>query len=416
MKTTKKKVDSEEVPMKRSMHIALLIGGILLVISGCATYNAHKVGPTSILQAQEEIPEEELLDVGIAVFESQEITEERAKEEGTHPDIRKAERHFIPYHLKNTLQQSSHWGAVRVMPVEDPDVDVLIRGEIMESNGEHLVLRVEVTDAAGHTWFRKAYEEQAKQSFYKDNVPGEKDAFQDVYNAIANDMAAHKKELSPDAIRKIRTISRLKFAADFAPDAFGDYMVRDKEEKVTIKRLPADDDPMMARLLQVRDRDHMYVDTLNEYYQNFYNEMWPDYEEWRKANLTEQVAMRKVKRDAHIRQAAGALMMALAIALAAGGVDNSYAVQEGLIFGGGAILYNGINISKQAEIHRVAIQELSESFGNEMKPVVMEFQGKKYELTGSAEEQYRHWRELLREIYYEETGFGKTDSPQPKGS
>ena len=40
-----------------------------------------------------------------------------------------------------------------------------------------------------------------------------------------------------------------------------------------------------------------------------------------------------------------------------------------------------------------------------MKPVVMEFQGKKYELTGSAEEQYRHWRELLRKIYYEETGF-----------
>ena len=82
-------------------------------------------------------------------------------------------------------------------------------------------------------------------------------------------------------------------------------------------------------------------------------------------------------------------------------------------------MYSGINISKQAEIHRVAIQELSESFGNEMKPVVMEFQGKKYELTGSAEEQYRHWRELLREIYYEETGFGKTDSPQteqPTGS
>jgi hypothetical protein len=45
------------------MHIALLIGGILLVFNGCATYNAHEVGPTSIIQAQEEIPEEELLDV-----------------------------------------------------------------------------------------------------------------------------------------------------------------------------------------------------------------------------------------------------------------------------------------------------------------------------------------------------------------
>jgi hypothetical protein len=304
------------------------------------------------------------------------------------------------------------------MPVETPDVDLLLRGEILESNGEHLILSVEVIDAAGHTWFQKAYEEEAKQSFYKDNVPGEKDAFQDLYNTIANDMAAYKKELSQDEIRKIRSISRLRFAAGFAPDAFGDYLVKDNEEKITINRLPADDDPMMERLLQVRDRDHMYVDTLNEYYDGFYNEMWPAYEEWRKANLTEQIAIRKIKRDAYVRQAAGALMMALAIALAAGDVDNTYAIQEGLLLGGGAVLYDGINISKQAEIHRMAIQELSESFGNEMKPVVMEFQGKKYELTGSAEEQYRHWQKLLREIYYEETGFGKTDSPQidqPKG-
>jgi hypothetical protein len=35
----------------------------------------------------------------------------------------------------------------------------------------------------------------------------------------------------------------------------------------------------------------------------------------------------------------------------------------------------------------------------------MEFQGKTYELTGSAEEQYRRWRELLRQIYDAETGF-----------
>ena len=141
--------------------------------------------------------------------------------------------------------------------------------------------------------------------------------------------------------------------------------------------------------------------------------------EWRKASLTEQIAIRKIKRDAYVRQAAGALLMALAVALAVGGADNSYAIQEGLLLGGGAILYDGINISKQADIHPVAIQELSESFGNEMEPVVMEFQGKKYELTGSAEEQYRHWRELLRKIYYEETGFGQPGDPKtdhPTGS
>jgi hypothetical protein len=66
---------------------------------------------------------------------------------------------------------------------------------------------------------------------------------------------------------------------------------------------------------------------------------------------------------------------------------------------------DGFNISKQAEIHEAAIEELSQSFSGEMQPVVMEFEGKQYELTGSAEEQFQQWRELLRQIYYAETGF-----------
>ena len=40
-----------------------------------------------------------------------------------------------------------------------------------------------------------------------------------------------------------------------------------------------------------------------------------------------------------------------------------------------------------------------------MQPIVMEFEGKQYELTGSAEEQFKRWRELLRQIYITETGF-----------
>jgi hypothetical protein len=65
----------------------------------------------------------------------------------------------------------------------------------------------------------------------------------------------------------------------------------------------------------------------------------------------------------------------------------------------------GFNISQEAEIHESAILELSDSFSGEMKPVVMEFEGQQYELTGSAEEQFQQWRELLRQIYYAETGF-----------
>jgi hypothetical protein len=377
----------------------------LIFLAGCATYSAHEVGPTPIMQAEKEIPEDELLDVGILVFSSPEIDEEAAKDEGTHPEIRKAETHFIPYHLKNTLHQSSHWGAVRVLPGETNSVDLLVTGEILASNGEHLVLEIEATDATGRTWLTKTYEKEASEVFYSATVPGEKDAFQDLYNMVANDIANHKKQLSASDVKNIRTVSKLKFARDFAPDAYNDYLKTSDKNQFSINRLPADDDPMIERLLRIREREYMYVDTLNEYYDVFYNEMWPNYEDWREANLAEQKALKKIKREAMVRQLVGALLVAGAVAMGASDINNTGALQAGMIIVGGQVIIDGFNISREAEIHSAAIQELSESFGNEMQPVVMEFQGKQYELTGSAEEQFKRWRELLRKIYQAETGF-----------
>jgi hypothetical protein len=222
-------------------------------------------------------------------------------------------------------------------------------------------------------------------------------------------MAKFKQELSPDEIRKIRTTAKLKFAAEFAPDAFGGYLVKDKKGIISINRLPAADDPMMERLLKIREREYMYVDTLNEQYDQFYNNMWPSYENWRNLNLTERQAMKEIKRRALTRQLIGALMVAGAIA--AGSIDSGSlgSLQAGMILIGGQVIISGFNISKEAEIHEAAIQELSESFSSEMKPIVMEFEGKQYELSGSAEEQFKQWRELLRKIYYAETGF----DPEP---
>ena len=401
---------------RRPVYIITLLF-ILFALNACATYGAHEVGPTAIHQAKEQIPEEALMDVGIEVFQSAELSEEEAKDEGTTPEIRKAEGHYMPYHLKNTLQRSSHWGAVRVLPADAKGSDLLVRGKIIKSNGEDLVLKVEAVDAAGNTWLNKSYELEADEKSYEGNVQGEKDAFQDLYNTVANDLAAYKGEKATADLRKIRSISTLQFASDFAPEIFSEYLRIDKSGKVTINRLPSDDDPMIARLLQIRERDNMYVDTLNEYYDVFYNEMWPAYEDWRKANQAEQVALRKIKREATMKAVGGVLLLAAAVALGSSDIASG-ALPGMMAVGGTALVVNGINISREAEIHREAIKELSESFGNEMKPMVMEFQGKKYELTGSAEEQYRRWKELLRKIYFAETGFvpeGKAGEKHPKG-
>jgi len=162
---------------------------------------------------------------------------------------------------------------------------------------------------------------------------------------------------------------------------------------------------MLARLLKIREREYMYIDTLNEQYDKFYNDMWPSYENWRQLNMTERQAMREIKRKAFTRQLVGALLIAGAIAAGSSNSRNIGTIQTGMIIAGGMVIIEGFNISKEAEIHEAAIKELSESFGSEMKPVVMEFEGKQYELTGSAEEQFNQWRALLRKIYFAETGF-----------
>lgn len=391
-----------------------IIGAFFL--SGCAAFNAHHVGPTPIQHARYEISENQLLDVGIAVFSGKEPAEEEAKTDGTLPGIRKAENHFVPFHLKNTLQQSSQWGMVQVAPTDTDFADVMVRGTLLESNGEEMIVDITVADASGTPWFQKKYRLKPDDDAFEDIQIGRKDAFQDLYNTIANDMTAFKAELSPDRINVLRTIAKLKFAADMAPDAFGEYLRKNPDGRMTLNRLPADDDPMMARLLRIRERDHMFVDTLNEYYEKFYNDMWSAYRDWRELSRTERIARSKLQKDALFRQVTGALLVATAIFLEAKDVKNTGLLKGLLVVSGGKLFIDGVDISQQRKIHAAAIEELSESFDNEMKPIVLEFEGRQYALTGNAEEQYAKWRELLRKIYYEETGFAPTHSPLPDSS
>ena len=397
---------------KRIISILLPLT-ILLMFHGCATHSVHEVDTTPINYAQREIPEDALLDVGIQVFNPGELSKEDMEKEGTNAEIRKAESHFIPVHLQYTLQNSSHWGNVQVVPTEKASVDVIVEGEIIESNGEELALKVAVMDITGREWFQKVYKAKANDFFYEEIVMGERDAFQDLYNAIANHMIEYKEGLSDEEIQKIREISRLKFAAEIAKNPYEGYLKTNKKGIVSINRLPADNDPMLERVLKIRERDLMYVDVLNEYYEKYYARMFPEYEEWRKADLTERKAIRAIKKDAVVRKVAGILLMAAAVGLGMGDVNGTGALQATMAIIGGQVFIEGINISRETKIHAAAIQELSESFGTEMEPITMEFEGKKYELTGSAEEQYEQWQELLRKIYEAETGFSLNTPSSP---
>jgi hypothetical protein len=229
-------------------------------------------------------------------------------------------------------------------------------------------------------------------------------------NDIANDLRAYAATLDPKDIRRMREVSELKFFGDMAPEAYGDYLAVNDKGIVSVTRLPAENDPMVDRLRQVRERDRLVIDTLNEHYANFYYGIALPYEGWRRTSREQAIAYRQTKRSAAMRALLGVVVIAGSMQIDTGG-SHSRAKQATQYVGidrGMRAIYEGWAMRSSANIHRENIRELSESFVAEAAPLVIQVEGESRRLTGTAESQYESWRKLLKEIYEAETGFSQT--------
>ena len=386
----------------------------LAMLIGCATVPRANVEPAPLQVASVELPESELLDVGVRVFRAGAVTTDQAREEGQSSDVRRAETVYIPQHLRTTLQTSGQWGAVWVVPEESDAVDVNVAGEILSSSGEHLVLQVQARDASGRIWLERTYSAVAEDVSYGTPRKGEYDPYQDVYNAIANDLLAFRQTLTAAQKVEIRRVARLRYAQGLAPEVFQGYLLLQPDGLLVADRLPARDDPMMLRLLKVREREFMFYDTIDEHYADLYDQMWDPYLNWRRAQLEEVQAYRELKRQEMIRKVLSVAAIAGAVAYEAtsrGGRYHSSAATSAMILGGMAAWQSGSVKAQEAEMHAESLRELGTSFEEEIQPQVVELEGRTLKLTGTASQQYDEWRRLLREIYASETGLLVTEPP-----
>ncbi len=393
------------------MNRLFLLFSSLLILSGCASLSNKVEDGVKPIVATQELDSSELLDVAIVVFDSEELTDKEIRELGLSEEIRRAEERFIPIHLKYTMQRTGHWGAVRVVPAENA-AHVQVRGTIIRSDGEQLSLDIEAYDSRGVSWFENSYSEELGLVDFYGTSPGEKDPFQDLYNTIANDLVEHRSQLPPDAIREIQQISELRTAQDMARDAFAGHLSRNEEGRYSLIRLPVENDPMLKRVRAVQVRDDMLLDTINGYYEIYYNDLWQPYGDWRKLYNEELAALNQVKKQALTRQLFGLASIIGGVALSTGNNNLSSSNLPGvMVMGGAAAIYSGFQKQEETKIHRDVIEELSISFSSEADPLVVEVVGETVRLTGSAEEQYQKWRDMLQQIYAAETGL----PPEPTG-
>ncbi len=384
--------------------------GCVIVVTACSVSHGVKYESVSLVRSDHEAPPAELLDVGIVLFDPG-VAEGKTDPKGlVFPEVRKAESRYMPYHLKTTLETSGEWGSVWVLPEKADSADLIVWGRIDHSDGLDVAIRAGAWDATGREWLNKTYKTRVPEKAYSQYRDKDQDPYQNVYNEIANDLLAARKKFSARNLQAIRDVAELRFAADLAPAAFDGYLAKDRKGQYQVSRLPAADDPMLARMRAVREREYAVVDTLNEYYADLYFDLSKPYEDWRKVSREETLKYQDLQHSAMLRYLLGGAAILGAVLYESSGGDNGAVTMTGVL-GGIEGIKSGISKSAEASIAREGLKEQGKSLEAEAEPLVVEVEGQTRRLTGTAEEKFKEWRRLLKEIYEKDTGLPPPPDP-----
>ncbi len=387
-----------------------------LLVAGCVSQTTRIVDMTPPKQAERYLEEEELLDVGISIFDANvpEDYDERI-EELIMPEVRRAESQYVPYFAKNLLQSTGNWGAVRVVPRPTHAVDVMIDGKIVQSNGERMEIEVTVSDATGAQWFTRNYEALASKYAYEDTMPESIDAFQAIYKDLADDMLAYREALSPADIDKIRKTAELKFAREFSTEAFADHVQEVEPGNYVIARLPAEDDPMLSRVRNVREREYLFIDTLDQYYSNFHRQMYPAYQDWRRASYEQAIAYNELRAQSRARAIGGTMAIIGGVASIYESSD-AYVDASGVVgvIAGATLITSAVHKRHEAEQQAERLRELGSAAEAELVPTTIELENQTFRLQGTVDEQYAELRRILKRAYFEDLGLTPPEEPEPQ--
>jgi hypothetical protein len=297
----------------------------------------------------------------------------------TSPEVRLAERRYLPMYLRYRLEASERFGAVRVLPEPDNGAQLLIEGRILQSDGASLELELRARDSTGRVWLDRRYSGTAISSVSINEDPLAQDDFAYLFTEILRDLLAVLDTLSPQQREEITTVSLLRYGLGLVPQHFDGYLQERADGTVGILRLPAANDPMLARIATIREREYLFIDVVDQEYQRFFGEVKPVYDMWRQA----QREQASTSSNFESRQAGSTSQFSR---------GSYYALQES---------YNNYRWAKVQELYR---DELREGFANEVEPTELELEDSLYKLTGTMDQQYREWRSILAELFELEMG------------
>jgi len=314
------------------------------------------------------------LDVSLAIFDMNLPQDSLVQQqEDIYPAVRQAEARYLPSFLKIMLEESGHWGAVRLLPEQDTGAELQISGKIITSNGRSLVIEIQAVDATGRLWIDRTFSREAVETVSLNQVLGT-DAFQYLYSDIASELAEYKATLSAQQITEIKQVAELRYALALAPDVFNEFLGNDDSGHYHLLRLPADNDPFLARIREIREHEYVFIDVVDEQYESFFVSIKPVYDLWSQYRRDQMASEAdKIRRE----------------------------TQQGTQFRRGSYMslresYNNYRWSRMQDQY---LDELNEGFTNEVLPTDITLEDSLYQLSGTLEEQYQEWRDILKALY-----------------
>ncbi|MBL78922.1 MAG: hypothetical protein CMH70_02615 [Nitrosomonadaceae bacterium] len=389
----------------------------IFLYTGCATNNTNQptiVGPSlsSSYLNEKEFNTDQLLpkiDVIIPVFDPGLPENGDYEDESIWPEIRRAEANRFAYKLKEKLEETGKFGAVRVTPDSTATGDLYILGKIKESNGEEVQIDVEVIDISNRKWLDESFDHEVSDTFYKNYRNKGKDPYDPLFEEVAIKITEKLSDQEHKELENLRYLADIRFGANLLDTQFMQY-IKTENGQFKLVGKPSDQDPMFRRVKAIRVRDQLFIDGLQNNYASFSSKMNDSYLMWQNQSLQEIKAKRSANRKAIGQAIGGAALIGLGVLSAiAGSGSRSSATQTastlGLLAGGvgGAVLIGkSLESNEEANMHRDTLNELGQSVDMELAPKVIEFDKNSVELTGNVKEQFKQWRNFLQRIYLEE--------------
>ncbi len=329
-----------------------------------------------------------------------------AADEYVWPELRRAEAVRFAVKLKEAIEDTDKFGAVRVVPNANATGDLYILGRIEESTGEEVEFELEVVSITGSRWLKKSFDHDVPEDFRRSARNEGVDPYQPAFDEAAAFLAKELQYYSVEELETSQKITDLRFGSSFTEKAFEDYLLIENG-KYALTGYPAAEDPMLMRTRAIRVRDQLFIDRMQDQYEAFSERMEESYFTWQEQAAFEIRAKEDARTQAFTQGVTGVLLIGVAVAAAVAGAQSDSSVGKDLgglgafVAGSGGVLLlqDSFQTSKEAAFHRDALDELGNSIDAELAPQVIEFEEQTAELEGTAEEQFEQWRQFLQQVF-----------------